>query len=55
MPLLGRHQAANAAVALGIATALAEAGVAEIPDEAVVAGLAAHAGRAAWSCSSATA
>ena len=44
MPLLGRHQAANAAVALGIATALAEAGVAEIPDAAIVAGLA----RARW-------
>ena len=40
VPLLGRHQAANAAVALGIVAALAAAGVAEVPDEAVVAGLA---------------
>jgi dihydrofolate synthase/folylpolyglutamate synthase len=40
VPLLGRHQAANAAVALGIVAALAEAGVAAVPDEAVVAGLA---------------
>ena len=40
VPLLGRHQAANAAVALGIGTALAESGVAEIPDEAVISGLA---------------
>ncbi len=40
VPLLGRHQAANAAVALGIVDALAAAGVAEVPDEAVVAGLA---------------
>ena len=40
VPLLGRHQAANAAVALGIVAALAETGVAEVPDEAVVAGLA---------------
>jgi dihydrofolate synthase/folylpolyglutamate synthase len=44
VPLLGRHQAANAAVALGIATTLDEAGVAEIPDQAIVAGLA----RARW-------
>jgi dihydrofolate synthase/folylpolyglutamate synthase len=44
VPLLGRHQAANAAVALGIATVLDEAGVAEIPDLAVVAGLT----RARW-------
>jgi dihydrofolate synthase/folylpolyglutamate synthase len=41
VPLLGRHQAANAAVALGVVGALAEAGVADVPDEAVVAGLAA--------------
>jgi dihydrofolate synthase/folylpolyglutamate synthase len=40
VPLLGRHQAANAAVALGVVAALAEAGVAEVPDKAVVAGLA---------------
>jgi dihydrofolate synthase/folylpolyglutamate synthase len=40
VPLLGRHQAANAAVALGILSALAEAGVARVPDEAIVAGLA---------------
>jgi dihydrofolate synthase/folylpolyglutamate synthase len=40
VPLLGRHQAANAAVALGVFAALAEAGVADVPDAAVVAGLA---------------
>jgi dihydrofolate synthase/folylpolyglutamate synthase len=40
VPLLGRHQAANAAVALGIVDALAAAGVAEVPDETLVAGLA---------------
>jgi dihydrofolate synthase/folylpolyglutamate synthase len=40
VPLLGRHQAANAAVALGVVAALAEAGVADVPDAAVVAGLA---------------
>jgi len=39
LPLLGRHQAANAAVALGVAEALAEAGVAHISDEAVATGL----------------
>ncbi len=44
VPLLGRHQAANAAVALGVVAALAEAGVADVPDAAVVAGL----GRARW-------
>jgi dihydrofolate synthase/folylpolyglutamate synthase len=40
VPLLGRHQAANAAVALGVVAALAKAGVADVPDAAVVAGLA---------------
>jgi len=40
VPLLGRHQAANAAVALGVVAALAEAGVADVPDAAVVTGLA---------------
>jgi dihydrofolate synthase/folylpolyglutamate synthase len=41
LPLLGRHQAHNAAVALGIVSALGDAGVATVPDPAVVAGLAA--------------
>ena len=41
LPLLGRHQALNAAVALGIVAALGEAGVADVPDAAIVAGLAA--------------
>lgn len=40
VPLLGRHQAANAAVALGVVAALAKAGVADVPDAAIVAGLA---------------
>jgi dihydrofolate synthase/folylpolyglutamate synthase len=40
LPLLGRHQAHNAAVALGIVSALGGAGVA-VPDPAIVAGLAA--------------
>lgn len=40
LPLLGRHQAHNAAVALGIVAALEQAGVAAIPDEARIAGLA---------------
>jgi dihydrofolate synthase/folylpolyglutamate synthase len=40
VPLLGRHQAGNAAVALGIVAALSAAGVADIPDEAIRAGLA---------------
>ena len=44
IPLLGRHQAANAAVAIGVVAALAEAGVAEVTDAAVLAGLA----RARW-------
>ena len=39
--LLGRHQAANAAVALGVIEALAEAGVATVSDEAIRHGLAA--------------
>lgn len=39
LPLLGRHQAHNAAVALGIVTALEQAGVASVPDDARVAGL----------------
>jgi dihydrofolate synthase / folylpolyglutamate synthase len=42
--LLGRHQAANAAVALGIIESLAAAGVAAVSDEAVRDGLA----RARW-------
>jgi dihydrofolate synthase / folylpolyglutamate synthase len=41
LPLLGRHQAANAAVALGAIDALGAAGVADVGDEAVRAGLAA--------------
>ena len=41
LPLLGRHQALNAAVALGIVAALGEAGVADVPDAAILAGLAA--------------
>lgn len=40
LPLLGRHQAANAAVALGAVEALAAAGVARVGDEAIRAGLA---------------
>jgi dihydrofolate synthase/folylpolyglutamate synthase len=40
LPLLGRHQAGNAAVSLGIVAALDEAGVAHVPDQAVAAGLA---------------
>ena len=39
LPLLGRHQAANAAVALGVLEALAEAGVARVSDEAIRTGL----------------
>ena len=38
--LLGRHQAANAAVALGIIAALREAGVADVHDDAIRHGLA---------------
>jgi dihydrofolate synthase/folylpolyglutamate synthase len=41
LPLLGRHQAHNAAVALGIVSALGDSGVATVPDPAIVAGLAA--------------
>jgi dihydrofolate synthase/folylpolyglutamate synthase len=41
MSLLGRHQAHNAAVALGIVSALEDAGVATVPDPAIAAGLAA--------------
>ena len=41
LPLLGVHQAANAAVALGILEALAEAGVASVSDQAIRTGLAA--------------
>jgi dihydrofolate synthase/folylpolyglutamate synthase len=41
VPLLGTHQAGNAAVALGIVQALAAAGVAEVPDDAISRGLAA--------------
>jgi dihydrofolate synthase/folylpolyglutamate synthase len=40
LPLLGRHQAENASVAVGVVEALARAGVAEVSDEAVRAGLA---------------
>ena len=40
VPLLGRHQAANAAVALGIMDALAATGVADAPEDAVRRGLA---------------
>jgi dihydrofolate synthase/folylpolyglutamate synthase len=40
VPLLGRHQAANAAVALGVIEALEAAGVAAVPDAAVSTGLA---------------
>jgi dihydrofolate synthase/folylpolyglutamate synthase len=40
LSLLGRHQAQNAAVALGIVTALETAGVAQVPDAAITAGLA---------------
>jgi dihydrofolate synthase/folylpolyglutamate synthase len=39
LPLLGRHQAANAAVALGAVAALGDAGVAHVPDDALRAGL----------------
>jgi dihydrofolate synthase/folylpolyglutamate synthase len=39
LPLLGRHQAANASVALGVIDALASAGVADVPDAAVRRGL----------------
>lgn len=40
LPLPGRHQAHNAAVALGIVAALEQAGVADVPDEARITGLA---------------
>jgi dihydrofolate synthase / folylpolyglutamate synthase len=40
LPLLGRHQAANAAVALGVVAQLAAAGIARVTDPALVAGLA---------------
>ncbi|HKZ92037.1 MAG TPA: Mur ligase family protein [Candidatus Limnocylindrales bacterium] len=40
IPLSGRHQARNAAVALGVVAALGDAGVAEVPDAAIVRGLA---------------
>jgi len=39
LPLLGRHQAHNAAVALGIVEELREAGVADVPDAAIARGL----------------
>jgi dihydrofolate synthase/folylpolyglutamate synthase len=39
LPLLGRHQAANAAVALGTLEALSQAGVARASDEAIREGL----------------
>lgn len=39
VPLLGRHQAANAAVAMGTLEALASAGVAHVSDEAIRSGL----------------
>lgn len=38
LPLLGTHQAANAAVALGVIDALGEAGRATVPDDAIRAG-----------------
>ena len=38
--LLGRHQANNVAVALGLVAALGEAGVAHVPDGAITSGLA---------------
>jgi dihydrofolate synthase / folylpolyglutamate synthase len=38
--LLGRHQAANAGVALGVVEALGEAGIADVPDAAVREGFA---------------
>ncbi len=41
LPLLGRHQAANAATALGIVDALGRAAVATVPDSAIRSGLAA--------------
>lgn len=41
LPLLGRHQAANAAVALGAVAALGDAGVTRVPDDALRAGLSA--------------
>jgi dihydrofolate synthase/folylpolyglutamate synthase len=40
VPLLGRHQAANVSVALGVLTALEASGVLDIPDRAVAEGLA---------------
>lgn len=40
LPLLGRHQALNAAIALGIVQALSSTGVAAIDDAAIVEGLA---------------
>jgi dihydrofolate synthase/folylpolyglutamate synthase len=39
LPLLGRHQAANAAVALGAVAALGAAGVSHVSDEAIRSGL----------------
>jgi len=41
LPLLGRHQAANAAVALGVVEALGASGVAQVSDDAIRAGFAA--------------
>ena len=41
LPLLGTHQAGNAAVALGITEALEDAGVARVPDDAIRDGFAA--------------
>jgi dihydrofolate synthase/folylpolyglutamate synthase len=43
LPLVGRHQAANAGVALGVLDALEAADVASLPDDAIRAGLAATA------------
>jgi dihydrofolate synthase/folylpolyglutamate synthase len=40
LPLLGRHQAGNVAVALGIVEALAATGAAEVGDDAIRSGLA---------------
>jgi dihydrofolate synthase/folylpolyglutamate synthase len=41
LPLLGRHQASNAGVAIGIIAALAASGVAEVGDDAIRSGMSA--------------
>lgn len=50
LPLLGRHQAENAGVALGIVAALGQCGVATVPDDAIRSGLASTRwpGRSEW-------